>query len=66
MWGPRGQHNQPRPLVPIPPPSRPELAARVLSQRSFDHRQDAGADRLGQFGPCIHHGGQIGVMVTTN
>ena len=26
----------------------------------LDHRQDAGADRLGQLGPGGHDGGQIG------
>ena len=39
---------------------------RTTVKNLFDHRQDAGEDRLGQLGPCIHHGGQIGVMVTTN
>jgi len=47
------------------------LAIGVLTQRCststlpigrLDHRHDAGADRLGQVGPCIHDGGKAWVI----
>ena len=40
-------------------PSHPRWG--VSGTRRLDHRHDAGLDRLGKIGPCIHHGGQVGV-----
>jgi len=33
----------------------------TLLGSGFDHRQDAGLQGFGQSGPCIDHGGQVGV-----
>ncbi len=42
------------------PPMKNDLSFIASSLRGgLDHRDDAGFDRLRQFGPCIHDGGQI-------
>ena len=39
----------------------PAVISRALRCGGRDHRQDASLERLGQGGPCIHDGGQVGV-----
>ena len=49
----RGVHHKPRDRGERPSSS---------PGRGLDHRHDAGLERLGQIGPSIHHGGQVGVI----
>jgi hypothetical protein len=51
------------PLYLLPSCDRYSRASRhdLLSGSGLDHRQNAGAEGLGQIGPCIHESGQIGV-----